>query len=462
MDNNYLIKEKEGKLLLKFSIPCILSLLIAALYNIVDQIFIGNAKNVGAIGNTATTIVYPLTVICLAFGLMFGDGAASLMSLESGKGEGAKNHKIVGNSILCGIIVSIVLLLICFPLLTPILKFFGARDQESLDFSSQYGQIILIGVPFSIIMTLINSIIRADGSPQIAMISMVLGAIINIVLDGLLINNANLGIRGAALATIIGQFASFIVSIIYLIRPKTFKLKLESFKPHFEIITKFSKLGFSSLLTQLAIVVLTIVAMNAIGQYGASSKYGVSEPQAIFGIVTKLFAIIINISVGIAAGSQPLVGYNFGAGEYKRVKKFLTLIVVSNIIIGLLSTLLLQLFPSQIISIFGTNTKNPDLYLEFGVKAIRIYLMLITLTLLGKVTAIYLQASNSPLKAAFLSLLRDIITVVPAMFILPISLGLDGVLWAAPVADIITAIVTITFIILEYKKLNKLIKEKNL
>ena len=229
-----------------------------------------------------------------------------------------------------------------------------------------------------------------------------------------------------------------------------------------EIITKFSKLGFSSLLTQLAIVVLTIVAMNAIGQYGASSKYGVSEPQAIFGIVTKLFAIIINISVGIAAGSQPLVGYNFGAGEYKRVKKFLTLIVVSNIIIGLLSTLLLQLFPSQIISIFGTNTKNPDLYLEFGVKAIRIYLMLITLTLLGKVTAIYLQASNSPLKAAFLSLLRDIITVVPAMFILPISLGLDGVLWAAPVADIITSIVTITFIILEYKKLNKLIKEKNL
>ena len=227
MDNNndYLINEKVSKLLVKFSIPCILSLLISALYNIVDQIFIGNSS-VGAIGNTATTLVFPLTCIALAFGLMLGDGCASYMSLQSGKGEKDKIHKAVGTTISLAVIISIIFIIISFAFLDPILEFFGAKTEEALNYAREYGFIIVIGVPFYIIMNALNSIIRADGSPKTAMISMVLGAVINIIFDAVFIMGFDMGLTGAALATIIGQIASFIVSVIYLFKSKTFKLKI--------------------------------------------------------------------------------------------------------------------------------------------------------------------------------------------------------------------------------------------
>jgi len=452
--NNYLGEEKVGKLLAKFSIPCILSLLISALYNIVDQIFIGNS-NVGAIGNTATTIVFPLTCIALAFSLMLGDGTASFMSLSSGKGENDKIHKAVGTTICTGIIISVIFLLISFPLLSQILTFFGVRSEKALSYSLEYGRIILIGIPFYILMNILNSIIRADGSPKTAMISMVLGAVINIVLDAIFINALNMGLTGAALATIIGQIVSFFISLAYIFRPKTFKLKLTSFKLEFNMLLNVLKLGFSSFLTQASIVIVSIVSMNMLAKYGVQSKYGSDDPQAIMGIVMKVFTIVINIAVGIAAGAQPIIEYNYGAKNYKRVKKLLSLILVLNLILGIISTILFELIPGKIIQIFGSNTQNKDLYLEFGILTIRIYLAFIIFTLIQKVTAIYLQAVGEPVKATILSLIRDVIIIIPSMIILPKFLGIIGILYSSWVTDIVSIIITVIFLIFEYKKLNK-------
>ena len=454
MNNEYLIKEKEGKLLLKFAVPCILSLLISALYNIVDQIFIGNSS-VGAIGNTATTIIFPLTVIALAFALMLGDGGAAFMSLCMGKGEGKKINQLVGTLITISVVISAIFLFICFPLLDQITSFFGAKTEESLKYAHEYGFIILMGVPFYIIMNMLNSIIRADGSPQVAMISMVLGAVINVCLDAWFILGLDMGLTGAALATIIGQIASFIVSIIYLFKAKNFKLSFACFKPDFKLLVEAMKMGASSFLTQISIVIITVVSMNMLAKYGAQSKYGINDPQAIIGVVMKLFTIVVNISVGISAGAQPIIGYNYGAGQKKRVKNLFFMIIGLNIILGLIATVLFETIPGPILSIFGTNSTNPTLYKEFGIMTMRIYLMLITFTILQKSVSIFLQAMGSPVEAAILSLSRDVVAMVIFTIILPIFWGIKGILWSAPFADVIGIILSVIFSI----KMLKMLKD---
>lgn len=451
-NNNYLVNEKIGKLLIKFSIPCILSLLISALYNIVDQIFIGNS-NVGAIGNTATTIVFPLTCIALAFALMLGDGAAAYMSLCLGKNDKTKGSKSVGNATTLGIITSILFLIIAFPLLKNILFLFGARTDLALEKSYEYGFIILFGIPFYILGTMYNSIIRADGRPQFAMISMVAGAICNIILDAIFIFSLNMGLTGAALATIIGQIVSFIISVIFIIKPKCYRLKLNDFIIDKNVFVDILKLGLSSFLTQISIVIISVVSMNMLSKYGLNSKYGSDDPQAIIGVTMKIFTIFVNIAVGIAAGAQPIVGYNYGANKLKRVKDLYKKIVISTIIVGAIATLLFQLAPGFVIQIFGSNSKKPDLYKEFGILSIRIYLLLIIFTLIQKVTAIFLQSIDKPYKAMILSLIRDVIVFVPATIILPMFLGINGILWAAPIADIFGIVFTIIFTIIELKKL---------
>ncbi len=457
---NYLGEEKLGKLIFKFSVPCILSLLISALYNIVDQIFIGNSS-VGALGNTATSIVFPLTTIALAFGLMLGDGAAAYMSLCLGKGEKDKIRKTVGTTILFSFIVSMLFYAICFPLLNQILSLFGAKTSESLEKAYEYGFIIVIGFPFYIMMSTMNSIIRADGAPKVAMISMVVGAVTNIILDAVMILALDMGLTGAALATIIGQILSFIISTIYFFRSKTLKLTIKDFIPDWSCFFETLKLGFSSFLTQISIVIISVVSMNTLAKYGKDSKYGINDPQAIVGVVMKVFTIVINIAVGIASGAQPIIGYNYGAKLYKRVKKGYYIIVVSIAVVGLIATILFQTIPKQIVSMFGANTSNPDLYYEFGVKTVRIYLMLIAITCLQKGSAIFLQSISAPLKATMLSLTRDVICFVPLTICLPMALGIEGVLWAAPISDGISIILTIIFILLEFKKMDKLETNKN-
>lgn len=452
--NDYLKDEKIPKLMLKFSIPCILSLLVSALYNIVDQIFIGNS-DVGAIGNTATTIVFPLTVIALAFGLMLGDGAAANMSLLSGKGDNKNISKTVINSFVISILISILFLCIGFPLLNPILTFFGARTEESLKYAYEYGFIILIGVPFYIISNMLNSVIRADGSPKVAMASMLIGAITNVILDAVFILVCKWGLTGAALATIIGQFLSFIISFAYLFKAKTFTIHLTDFKLDFRLLSDVLKLGLSSFLTQIAIVIITVISMNMLATYGAQSKYGINDPQAIIGVVMKVFSIVVNIAVGIAAGSQPIVGYNYGASRYDRVRKVLFYILVSTTILGVVATLAFELLPGFIINIFGSNTANKELYIEFGIYAIRIYLGGILLTLIQKVMSIFLQSIGSPIKALLLALIRDVFAMSLFTIVLPIRFGIMGVLYAAPLSDVVGIIFTIIFVSIEWKKMKK-------
>ncbi len=452
-NSDFLGKEKIGKLIFKFAVPCILSLLISALYNIVDQIFIGNS-DVGSIGNTATTIVFPLTNVALAFGLMLGDGAAAYMSLCLGKGEKEKLEKIVGGAILLSFIFSMIFYAICFPLLDSILTAFGARTEEALAKSHEYGFIIVIGFPFYIMMNTINSIIRADNSPKIAMISMVAGALTNIVLDALMILVWKMGLTGAALATIIGQAVSFLISTVYLFFSKTFRLSLKSFIPDWKVILETLKLGCSSFLTQISIVITSVVSMNTIAIYGVQSKYGVNDPQAIVGVVMKVFSIVVNIVVGIAAGAQPVIGYNYGAGKYDRVKKGYKIVLISTAIVGIIATIIFQTMPRQVVGIFGANTADKDIYFEFGEKTVRIYLMLILFTCVQKVSSIFLQSISSPIKSTLLSLIRDVIALVPLTICLPLALGIEGVLWAAPIADGISIIFTAIFIITEFKKMS--------
>lgn len=452
--SKFLETEKMSKLIIKFSIPCILSLLVSALYNIVDQIFIGNSS-VGTLGNTATTIVFPLTVIALAFGLILGDGAAAYMSILLGKGERDKLPKVVGTSIVVSLFCSLLFYAVCFPLLDYILDFFGAKTAESLALAHEYGFIIVIGFPFYILTSTLNSIIRADNSPQVAMISLVAGALFNIIFDALMILVWNMGLTGAALATILGQIVSFVISSLYLFKTKTFKLSLKSFIPDFKELGNVLKLGLSSFLTQISIVIISVVSMNTLARYGKDSIYGVNDPQAIVGVVMKVFTIVINIVVGIAAGAQPVIGYNYGAKKYDRVKQGYFIVLISSTVVALIATILFQTIPTQIVGMFGAKTTNPETYFEFGEKTVRIYLMLIVFTCIQKVSSIFLQSISSPVKATVLSLIRDVIIFVPLTILLPIGLGIEGVLWAAPVSDTIAIVFTFILVFLEFKKLEK-------
>lgn len=446
--------EKTSRLLAHFAIPCVLSLLISALYNIVDQLFIGNSE-VGTIGNTATSLVFPIITIALAFGLMLGDGTAAYISLCMGKGENSKISKAVGTNLTVGVIIGILYLIFGLVFLKPILVFLGARTQESLAAAKEYAVWILIGMPFFVLLNSLNPVVRADGAPKTAMLSTMSGCILNIILDAIFIFPMHMGLTGAALATSIGIVVSFLVSFFYLFRSKSFKLTLKALIPDVSILGNILRLGLSSFLTQFSVVIITVVSMNMLAKYGAQSKYGANDPQAIIGVIMKVFSISVNIAVGIAAGAQPILGYNYGAGLYDRVHTLLRQMMSCVAVVGVISTLLFQLFPGQIVALFGTNSANPALYLEFGTKALRIYLMLILLTLVQKSASIFLQSLGSAVRATLLSVLRDVIAFVPFTVLLPLRMGLDGILWAAPAADIVGFLFSVLFIRQELSHMKK-------
>lgn len=356
--NQYLLEEKPGKLLLKFAIPCVLSLLISALYNIVDQIFIGNS-DVGTIGNTATSIVFPLICIALAFGLLPGDGTAAYMSLCMGRKETDKISKAVGTCLTMALVISVFFLVVCFSFMDFILSLLGAKTEAALIAAHEYAVPVVIGMPFFILLNVLNPIVRADGAPKIAMLSTVSGCVLNIVLDAIFIFPLHMGLTGAALATTIGIVVSFLISFLYLFKSKTFRLKFTDLKPDAGILRRVCKLGFSSFLTQISIVIITIVSMNMLAKYGLQSKYGANDPQAIIGVVMKVFSIFVNIAVGIAAGAQPIIGCNYGAKQYSRVKKIFRYVILSTLCVGIVATVLFQTMSVPIIRIFGSNSANP-------------------------------------------------------------------------------------------------------
>lgn len=452
---HYLGEEKITKLMLKFSIPCILSLLVSALYNIVDQIFIGNSE-LSALGNAATGVVFPIFIIAQAFAWCYGDGCAAYLSICQGKRD-TKNAPIaIGSGITITLLTSLILVAIFLPFKTQILTLFGASE-NSIGMAIDYFNIILAFFPIFMLMNMMNSVIRADGSPKCSMASMLTGAVINIILDPVFIFGFHWGMQGAALATVIGQVVSFLISFAYFFHTKTFRLTLKHFIPRFKIFSIAIKLGLSSFITQMTIVIISLACNIMLVKYGMQSHYGVDIPIAIIGIESKVFTVVINIVVGIILGCQPIISYNYGAKNYKRVKLTYRYALISTIIIGLVATLLFELAPTQIVSMFGqpTNLPNPGDYWQFAEMTFRIFLSLVTFTCIIKMTSIFFQAVGKPINAIISSLTRDIICFVPLIIILPNIFGIEGILYAAPFADFIAMIVAVSMTIYFMKHIDK-------
>lgn len=452
MENNKALgSEKITKLIRKFAIPCIISLLISALYNIVDQIFIGNSK-LGFLGNAATSIVFPITIISFAFAWCFGDGAVALMSIRQGQKDDKGVAKIIGNALTVNVIASIIFIAFCFIFMGPLLHLFGASE-ASLPLAQSYFRIILYGSTASMMGGVLSNIIRADGAPAFSMVVTVLGAVINIILDPIFIFGLDWGIEGAAIATIIGQIASFALGIYYIFfRARTFKLKLADFKPELRTIRHFTKLGISTFITQMSIVATSLVGNMMLAKWGAESIYGADIPIAVMGIAMKVFTVVINIVVGLLVGAQPILGFNYGAEKYDRVKETFRIAMIGTIAVGVIATIVFEFFPDLVIGIFGTQN---ELYMEFARKMFRIFLMLVTFTLSIKAISIFFQAVGEPKKATIASLMRDIVCFVPLCFILPNIFGVDGILYAAPVADVIGIAIAGTLAVRFYTNLGK-------
>ena len=441
--------EPIGRLIAKFAIPCVISLLVNSLYNIVDQIFIG--WGVGYLGNGATNIVFPITIVALSLSLMIGDGGAAYLSLKLGEGDIESAKKGVGNAIVMVTMVSILLTAVFLIFINPILDLFGATDVLR-PYALQYGTIIGIGLPFMMIPGALNSMIRADGSPKYAMFSMALGAVINTIFDPVFIFVFHMGVQGAAIATVMGQVASFIVSVIYLPRFKTLRFDAACFRLKPRTCGNIASFGVSSFIPQFAITIVMALTNNLLAIYGAESVYGAEIPLTATGIVMKVNQILISILVGIAVGTQPIIGYNYGAKNFTRVKKALDIAFVISEIISILAFLIFQFTPMTIVSIFGL---EEGLYNEFAVMAFRIFLLLCPLTGFQTVVSVYLQAVGKPVKSAILSLARQIIFFVPAALILPKFLGVTGVLWTGPVADGLAFLLSLGLLIYERSQLKE-------
>ncbi len=450
-ENSFLGTEKISKLLLKFSIPCILSLLISALYNIVDQIFVGNSE-LGYLGNAATGIVFPILIIAQAFAWCIGDGSAAYMSLCQGRKDTKSAHHCIGSGITITSILSLILLILFLFIKEPLLRLFGASD-NTINLSIEYFVIVIPFFPVFMVMNMMNSVIRADGSPGFSMLAMASGALVNIILDPLFIFVCHFGIAGAAWATVIGQAVSFALTIVYCFKTKTFKFTLISFIPQLNLFKNALVLGISTFITQMSIVMISLVCNIMLKKYGELSIYGPDIPISAISIETKVFTIIINIVVGIVLGSQPIIGYNYGAGYTARVKRTYLLILLSSFIVGMLSTFIIEVFPEAVIGIFGST--EDALYVAFAKKLFRIFLSLVTGTCLIKMTSIFFQAVGQTVKATIVSLTRDIFCFIPLVIGLPLGLGIEGILYAAPIADAVGMVVCFILTILFFKNLKK-------
>ena len=453
-EENILGYENIKTLMKKFSIPCIISLVVNALYNIVDQIYIG--WGVGYLGNGATNIIFPITVVALAFALMLGDGASAYLSLKLGEKKKEEAKKGVCNGIISSVIVSLLLCIICLIFLPKLIYLFGCTKALK-KFALEYGYVIALGLPFVMIGTTLNSIIRADGSPKYAMTSMITGAILNIILDPIFIFVFHMQVKGAAIATVISQIVTFIMNIAYLRKFKSITLTKKDYKFNLNITKNIAMLGISSFITQMSIVIVIAVQNNMLAKYGVYSKYGTEIPITVIGIVMKINQILNSIIIGIAAGSQPIIGYNYGASNYKRVKETLKYVIKVSLFVGLVAFILFQTIPEPLISIFGSGN---DLYNEFACLTFRIMLLLTICNSVQIVSGIFFQAIGKSGKSAFLSLSRQILFLIPAMIIMSSIIGVKGVLYAGPIADGLAFIISVILLITENKNLNK--KEVNI
>lgn len=448
---------KIPKLLLKFSVPCVMGLLISALYNIVDQIFIGNSE-LGYLGNAATGVSFPVICIANAFAWCVGDGAASYLSICSGRQDADRAHKCVGTGITVTTIISLVLAVVCLLFAEPLMLLFGASDQ-TVGMAVEYFRIIAAAFPCYLLMNVMNSMIRADGTPSYAMTAMLTGAILNLILDPVFIYILKWGIAGAAWATAIGQVASFGMCAVYFFRPKSFQLTRRSFLPDRRVLGDVVSLGAATFVTQISIVVVTLVCNMTLAHYGALSKYGQDIPISVFSIQTKVYTVVGNIVTGIVLGGQPIFGYNYGAGKLDRVRQTYRIVLLSSIAVGTLATLVFQLCPEIVINLFGS---GDELYMQFAVKTFRIYLSLVVVTCLVKMTTVFFQSIGKSVYAVLTSLIRDVVCFTPLALFLSAGLearepgsGINGILVAAPLADAVAAAVILYLSISFFRKLGK-------
>ena len=456
--NALLETEPVGTLMRKYAVPCIISLLVAALYNIVDQIFIANAAYLGSYGNAANTVVFPLTVVALALAVMIGDGGCAFVSISLGAGEQDKAHRSVGNAVVLCVAVSIVLTAIYLLFQEPILTMFGGRvNEETFRNAKEYFFWITVGVPFYMFGQAMNPIIRSDGSPKFAMVSTLMGAVVNLILDPVFIYLYHWGMMGAAVATVLGQVVTALLAIGYLCRMKAVRLEKSSFKLSASLMGKFLPLGICSFLSQISLVAAMAAINNMLQKYGAlDAVFGQAEyaqiPMAVVGIVMKFFQIVISISVGMAAGCIPIVGYNVGAGRKDRTRSLLTHLLVAEAAVGAVALVIVQVFPRQLIALFGAANESVY-YTQFAVKSFRVYLCMMIFACVNKGTFIFMQSLGKAVASTVLSMVREVVFGVGFALLLPIFFGLDGVLYSMPLSDLLTAVVSAIVIIGTYAQL---------
>ena len=457
--NQFLGTERIGRLMRQYAVPCIISLLVGALYNIVDQIFIANASYLGSYGNAANTVVFPLTVVALAIAAMVGDGCCAFVSMALGRNEMEEARRSVGNAVVLTVVSSLVLTALYLIFADGIIAMFGGTvNAETFRYSQEYFFYITLGIPFYMFGQAMNPVIRADGSPRFAMISTLAGAVINIILDPIFIFLCKWGMMGAAVATVIGQVVTALLAVWYLLRMKIIKPAPGDYALRGHVCGRTLALGITSFLSQISLVAAMAAINNMLRKFGALDPvFGQEQyaqiPMAVVGIVMKFFQIVISIVVGMAAGCIPIVGYNMGAEKKMRVRELFTRLLIAEALVGAAALVLAEGFPRQLIAIFGAANES-GYYTDFAVKAFRVYLCMMVLACVNKACFIFLQAVGKALPSTLLSMFREVVFGVGFALLLPVFFGLDGVLYSMPVSDVLTFVISAVIIGKTYRELN--------
>lgn len=457
--NQFLGTERVDKLMRQYAIPCIISLLVGALYNIVDQIFIANASYLGSYGNAANTVVFPLTVVALAIAVMIGDGCCAFVSMALGRNEVKEAKRSVGNAVLLIVVCGLVLTALYLIFADGIIAMFGGTvNEETFRHAQEYFFYITLGIPFYMFGQAMNPIIRADGNPRFAMVSTLAGAIINIILDPIFIFAFRWGMMGAAVATVIGQMATAALAIWYLLHMKNIKPEKGDYALRKQICGRMLTLGITSFLSQISLVAAMAAINNMLRKYGMLDPvFGQEQyaqiPMAVVGIVMKFFQIVISVVVGMAAGCIPIVGYNVGAEKKSRVRELFTKLLLAEALVGVVALVLAEGFPHRLIAIFGAANES-SYYTDFAIRAFRTYLCMMVLACVNKACFIFLQAIGKALASTMLSMFREVVFGVGFALLLPIFFGLDGVLYSMPLSDILTFIISVFIIVRTYRELH--------
>lgn len=447
--------EPVGKLLKKFAVPSVIAMLVNSIYNIIDQIFIG--QGVGYLGNAATTVALPITTIALAVAMLIGAGGNAFAAIKLGEQKKDVAKRTLGTVFFTMIIIGILMAVFGLIFLVPMLNLFGATE-NNLQYAIDYASIILIGIPFVLCGVGGSNFARTDGSPKIAMVSMVVGAVMNTILDPIFIFVFHWGVKGAAVATIMGQIATTIIIMRYFVKSGNMRFKKEYLRFDFPLLKASIALGVSSCITQVSSVFLQIVLNNSLVKYGNMTEVGGDIALSAMGIVMKVSMILIAINIGIGTGAQPILGYNKGAGNYSRIQKTYILAAVVSTIVSVAGWVVCVAFPQYIIAIFGNENAQ---FTSFAVMCLRIYMFGIFTSGFQMVTTSYFQATGQALKASALSMLRQLIVLIPLILVLPLFMGLNGIIYSGPIADFVSAAIILVFAVIEIKKLNiKVAEEK--